>query len=105
MHHLTGDLEHDVHAAALLDVLALHAVQPQHLGESLLDGAVTGAVGRAVVAAALGFAGAAAHRADVLRLHHDLHRLQPVLKVAAHGGQDHHEHGLMHTVQRQDADR
>ena len=37
-HHLTGDLEHDVHAAALLDVLALHAVQPQHLGVALVVG-------------------------------------------------------------------
>ena len=76
---LAGDLEHDVHAAALLDVLALDAVEPQYLRKALLDGLVTGAVGGAVVAAALGLARAAAHCADVLRLDHDLDGLQTVL--------------------------
>ena len=50
------DLEHDVHAAALLDVLTLHAVEPQHLRVALGLGALAGAVGRAVVAAALDMA-------------------------------------------------
>lgn len=37
-------IEHDVHAAAFFDVLALHAVEPQDLREALFDGAVARAV-------------------------------------------------------------
>ena len=95
------DLEHDVHAAALLDVLTLHAVEPQHLRVALGLGTLAGTVGRAVVAAALGLARAAAHRAHILGLDHDGHRLEPVGEVAAGGGEDDDERRLMHTVQGQ----
>ena len=62
---------------------------------------LAGAVGGAIVAAALGLARAAAHCADVLRLDHDLDGLQTVLEIAAHGGENDDEHRLMHAVQRQ----
>ena len=80
------DLEHDVHAAALLHVLALHAVQPQYLRVALGLGPLTGAVGCAVVAAALGLAGAAADGTDILGLHHDGHRLQAVGRSSCRRG-------------------
>ena len=79
----------------------LHTVQPQDLGVAVGKGALAGAVGSAVVAAALGLAGAAADCADVLGLDDDLHRLHAVFKVAAHGGEDDHEHGLMDAVEAQ----
>ena len=93
------DLEHDVHRADFLDVFALHAVQPEHLGIALELGLVAGAVAGGVVAAALGVAGAAADGADVLGLDHDLDRVQPFLIVAAHGGEDHAVQGLLQGVE------
>ena len=57
--HLAAQLEHDVHAAAFLHVLVVDSVHPQHLREALGRGALSGPVGRAVVAAALGLARAA----------------------------------------------
>jgi hypothetical protein len=71
---LAADLEHDVHAADFLDVLLLHAVQPQHLRKALLLGQLAGLDGGRVVAAALGKAGQARGRADVLVLHVDASR-------------------------------
>ena len=62
-------------------------------------GALTGAGGRAVVAAALGFARAAAHRAHIFRLDHDGDGLQAVGKVVAGGGEDDGEGRLVHAVQ------
>ena len=41
---LAVDLEEDVHGADFLDVLALHAVQPEHLGVALLLGRSPGRV-------------------------------------------------------------
>ncbi len=67
----------------------------------MASGAVTGAVGCAVVAAALGFAGTAAHRAHVLGLDHDGNRLESVFEIAAGGGKDDDERGLMYAVQCQ----
>ena len=54
---LAVNLEHDVHAADFLNVLLLHAVQPQHLCVALLLGQLTGLDGSSVVAAALCEAG------------------------------------------------
>ena len=56
---LTVDLEHDVHAADFLDVLALLAVQPQHLAVAHGLGLLLADHGAGVVAAALGEARAA----------------------------------------------
>ena len=90
-HDLVADLEHDVHGAHFLDVLALHAVQPQDLGVALFLGLLARPEAGAVVAAALGIAGAAADGADVLRLDHDADGLQALLIIAAHGAGDDEE--------------
>src|SRR5699024_5164018 len=86
--HFAVHLEHDVHGAHFLDVLALHAVQPQDLGIALLLGPLAGADGGGVVAAALGVAGAAADGADILILHIDAHRVDALGVVGAHRAAD-----------------
>ena len=63
---LAVDLEHNVHAADFLDVLLLHAVQPQHLCVALLLSQLAGLDGSSVVAAALGKTGQAGSGTDVL---------------------------------------
>ena len=85
------DLEEDVHGADFLDVLALHAVQPQNLGVTGVVGLLLGDQGSGVVAAGLGIAHAAADSADVLILDPDAHGSQTGLVVSAGGGQDDHE--------------
>ena len=66
----------------------MDAVQPQHLAVTLGLGPVAGPQGGGVVAAGLGGAGAALDGADVLVLHIDLHRVQPLGVVGAHGADD-----------------
>ena len=101
---LAVDDEHHVHGADFLDVLLLHAVQPQHLRVALFLGDLAGADGGRVVAAGLGKADAAAHGADVLVLHVDVHRGEAAGVVRARGREDdvelvgvrrmHAEHGV-----------
>src|SRR5699024_1772172 len=81
-------LEHDVHGADFFYVLHVHAVEPEHLGEALLLGLLAGAHTGRVVAAALGVAGAAAHRAHVAALDHYPHRVYAAGVVAAGGRGD-----------------
>lgn len=59
---LPADFEDNVHAATLFHVLMLHTVQPQNLRIAVGKGPLAGAVGRAIIAAALGLAGAAPDR-------------------------------------------
>ena len=66
----------------------MDAVQPQHLAVALLLGPVAGPERRGVVAAGLGHAGAALDGADILVLHIDLDRIQPLRIVGAHGADD-----------------
>ena len=85
---LAGHLEHDVHGTDLLNVLAVHAVQPQHLAVTVGLSPVAGPQGGSVVAAGLGHTGAALDGADVLVLHIDLHGIQALGIVGAHGADD-----------------
>ena len=78
--------QYDVHAAALFNVFAFHAIEPQHLRIALFDGLVAGAVGCRIVAAAFCFARAAAHRAHIFGLDHDGNGLKAVCEVAAGRG-------------------
>lgn len=71
------------------------------LRETLGRGALSGPVGRAVIAAAFGFAGAAPDGAHVFGLHHDFHRLQAAGKIAAHRGKNDDEHRVMNAMQPQ----
>ena len=84
----TVDLEHDVHRADFLDVAAGDAVEPENLREALFLGAFAGADGAGVVAAALRVAGAAADRADVRILDHDVHGVEALFIVAADRAED-----------------
>ena len=93
------DLEHDVHAADFLDVLALLAVQPQNLAVAHGLGLLLADHGAGVVAAALGKAGAALDGADVLILDEDLHRVDALGVVSAGGGADDAEEELPGVVQ------
>ena len=77
------DLEEDVHRADFLDVLALDAVEPEHLRIALVVRLHLRSEARDVVAAGLGFADAAADRADVFVLDPDLHRVQTTLVIRA----------------------
>ena len=79
----------------------MDTVQPQNLGVALLLGAGTGAVGGGVVTAALGVARTALDGADVLVLDHDAHGVDALLVVAAYGGGDDHEGGVMDGVNAQ----
>ena len=76
------------HGADFLHVLLLHAVQPQHLGKALLLGHLAGLDGGGVVAAALGEAGQAGCRADVLVLHVDADGVNALGIVGAGGRAD-----------------
>ena len=82
---LAGHLEHDIHGADLLDILAVDAVQPQNLAVPLGLGPVAGPQGCGVVSASLGHTGTALDGADVLVLHIDLDGIQPLGIVGAHG--------------------
>ena len=86
--HLAVDLEHDVHAANFLDVLLLHAVQPQHLCVALLLGQLAGLDGSSVVAAALGEAGQAGSGTDVLVFNIDADGVDALGIVSARGSAD-----------------
>ena len=92
---LAVDLEHNVHAADFLDVLLLHAVQPQHLGKALLLSQLAGLDGGSVVAAALGEAGQAGGGTDILVFHVDLHGVDALGVVGAGGSADDTEDILM----------
>ena len=98
---LPVDLEHDVHAAHFFDVLLLHAVQPQHLGEALLLRLLACLDGGGVVAAALGEARQARGRPDVLVLHVDADRVNALGIVRAGGGADDAERVLFAGVDAQ----
>ena len=98
---LAVDLEHDVHAADFLDVLLLHAVQPQHLCVALLLGQLTGLDGSSVVAAALGEAGQAGSGADVLVFHVDAHGVDALGVVSARGSADDAEDVVLGSVHAQ----
>ncbi len=86
---LVADLQHDVHRADLVDVLALAAVEPQHLREPVVLGLFSGVEARRVVDAGLGAAHAALHRAHVLVDHEDLHRVHALGVIGADRRQDH----------------
>ncbi len=80
--------EEDVHPAELVDVLALHRVQVDHLVAAVLDGlGLRGEPGR-VVAAALGRAGAAGGRPGVVGGDPDRDRLDAAGEVRPDRGRD-----------------
>ena len=72
---LARNLEHDIHRAHFLHILALHAVQPEHLRTALRLCLDLPQDGRRIVAAALGKARAALDRANELVLDQDLDRI------------------------------
>src|SRR2546430_1624173 len=72
---LVTDLQHDVHGADFFDVLAMHAVEPEHLGEALVLGLFGRVQAGRVVGRGLGLAQAAHHGAHVLVDDLDLHRV------------------------------
>ena len=73
----------------------MDAVQPQHLAVAPLLGPIAGPEGGSVVAAGLGHAGAALHSPDVLVLNVNLHGVQPLGVVGAHGA---HHHDELHVL-------
>ena len=97
--------EEHVHGADFLYVLALHAVQPQHLGISLLLGSLAGSVGSRVVSAALCLARAAADRSYVLVLDHDLYRVEAFFVVAAYRRKDYCVGGVLNGVNAKRANK
>ena len=99
-HDRARDLEHHVHAAHFFNILAFHAIQPQHLGEAELFRPCTRAVCRRVVAAALGIARAAAHRTHILGFDHDADGIDAFFIIAAHRRSDDAEHRMGNAVQR-----
>ena len=81
-------LEHNVHGANFLYILALHAVQPQYLSKAQLVCLFGGDNGGSVVAAALDITGAAGCGAHILVLYINVHRIQTLFIVSAGGGAD-----------------
>ena len=98
---LAVDLEHDVHAADFLNVLLLHAVQPQHLCIALLLGQLTGLDGSSIVAAALGEAGQAGGGTDVLILNVDADGVDALGVVSTGGSTDDAEDIVLGSVHAQ----
>ena len=95
---LAVDLEHNVHRAHLFDVLALHTVQPKHLGISLLLGLIACSCAGSIVAAALDMSRTALDGAHVLTLDHDLDGVDSLLVVRAAGRGDDHKYRFVDTV-------
>ena len=65
-YYLAVDLEHNVHCTDLFDILAVNAVKPEHLRISLFLSLLARTGGCTVVTAALGEAGSALDRTNVL---------------------------------------
>ena len=78
----------------------MDAVQPQHLAVAGLLGQVAGPEGGGVIAARLGHAHAPLDGADVVFLHINLHRVEPLGVVGPHGA---HHHDVLHMVGGVDA--
>ncbi len=74
-HNGAVDLEEDVHRADFLDVLAMDTVEPKHLRKAFVLGSVLRADRRGVIAAGFGRTCAAAHRAHVIGLNQNAHRI------------------------------
>ena len=90
-HNLVAQHEEDIHRADFLDVLALYAVQPEHLAVTLLRRDVLRLERSRVVAAGLGIARAADDRADILGLDVNLNRRQTARIIRTGGTHDNDE--------------
>jgi hypothetical protein len=87
--------EEQVHPAHLLDPAALDRVEPDDLVAALLGGLALGEQAAGVVAGALGLAGAAHGRPDVLVGQPDRHRLDLTGEERQHGEGDQQEQVLV----------
>ena len=73
----------------------MDAVQPKHLTVSGLLRQVAGTEGGGVVAAGFGHAHAALHGTDILLLHEDFDRVQPLGVIGPHRA---HHHDVLYVL-------